>query len=158
MDEEGEILTNQALPESMKIDIIGILSQVHLSDKPIILLFVFHILLFIAGLAARGNRFWRVIVFLVCMSISLAVEKIGAFLAARWQEFGFSANYFDENGVFLLFFFALPPIITCILLFSHLVGSIFGRLIDGYFFAARPPKVTESAPKGDEADTKAKAE
>jgi hypothetical protein len=127
------------LPDGFKIDVMGVLSKVNLRDKPIIAIVLFHILIFGLGLLARSHRLWRTAVFAVCVSTALVTEKLGAFLQSHWSAFGFSANYFDENGVFLLFFFALPPLFTAIVLFSHLVGDILGRIVDRYFGRRRAP-------------------
>jgi hypothetical protein len=120
------------IPDSMKIDVKAVLSKVNFTDKPIIALLALHLIILVIALRVRTSKFWRSIVFGFCMLFTLLTERIGSYLSAHWREFGFSDNYFDEFGVFLVFFFALPPIVTCIILFSHLVGHLGGRLIDGY--------------------------
>jgi hypothetical protein len=135
------------LPDSLKIDVKAVLSKVHLTDKPIIALFALHTFLLICSVLVRSHRFWRAIIFAICIAFAMVTEKVGNFLASRWQAFGFSANYFDENGVFLLFFFAFPPLFNCIFLFSHLVGGIGGRIVDRYLDGrgtAHPPPCEES--------------
>jgi hypothetical protein len=127
---EGFQPLGDQIPADMQIDVKGILLKVNFTDKPIILLIIFHCLIFMIAFLARSHKVWRVIVFGFCMCICLLTARIGKLVEPHWKELGFSANYFDETGVFLLFFVALPLVITCILLFSHLVGTIGGRIAD----------------------------
>jgi hypothetical protein len=148
------------IPDSMKIDVKAILSKVNLTDKPILLLFAFHLVVLLVALRVRAHKFWRLVVFGWCMGFTLMVERLGSHLSAHWREFGFSDNYFDEFGVFLMFFFALPPIIICIILFSHLVGHLGGRLIDDYRFGqrAKEKSVNDGDGKQPPAEEKEKTE
>lgn len=115
------------IPPEMNVDINAILSKVKYSDKPIIALIVYHIIVFLVAFLLRSHRIYRTIAFVYCMIFALLSEFIGKLIQANWQLLGFSDNYFDEDGVFLLVFFALPPIVTCILLLSHLIGDIVNR-------------------------------
>jgi hypothetical protein len=92
------------------------------------------------------------------MAFALASEKLGIFLAENWENYGFSDNYFDDTGVFVLFFFALPPIFTCIFLLSHLIGRIGGRMIDRYVGQnqVRKAKKVEEKPSEEEEKNEAK--
>lgn len=115
------------IPPEMNVDINAVLSKVQYSDKPIIALIVYHIIVFLVAFLLRSHRIYRTIAFAYCMIFALLSEFIGKLIQANWQFLGFSDNYFDEDGVFLLVFFALPPIVTCILLLSHLIGDIVNR-------------------------------
>jgi hypothetical protein len=130
--DDAEVFADPGIPDAMKIDVIGILLKVNFRDPPVIFLLFFHVFVFCLAVLVRSHQFWRVVVFVFCMAFALVSEKLGIFLAENWRTFRFSADYFDETGVFVLFFFALPPIFTCIYLLSHLIGRIGGRMIDGY--------------------------
>jgi hypothetical protein len=134
------------LQPSLNIDVKAVLSKVNFRDTPIIVLLSLHSLLLIAALIFRSHRFWRTVVFVICIVFAVATEKIGAFLAGHWRAFGFSEDYFDENGVFLLFFFAVPPLFICILLFSHLVGGIGGRIVERYIEGRRDRQPPATVP------------
>ena len=142
----------QNYPDDFRIDIKGILSKVNLTDPPIIGLIVFHVLMLITTIALRKNKLWRTVIFGISMAVALSAEKVGTFVSEDWRRFGFTDNYFDEYGVFLLFFVALPPLINCILLFSVLAGDLGGRLVDRYLANRRqqkPTKEEETKPKQD---------
>ena len=144
----------QNYPSEFSIDVKGILSKVNMKDPPVIGLIAMHLVLFGTTLAVRRHRFWRAVVFAVSMAISLLAEKIGEIAAKNWEKLGFSDNYFDEYGVFLLFFVALPPVVNCILLFSQLAGDLGGRLIERYVLAPRlqerKPEEKKDADKAEE--------
>ena len=142
--QEGQFydFSNNINPEQFKVDISAILSEVNYFDKPIIILIIYHLIVFIFALSVRSNRVLRTIVFAYCMIFALLTEWIGKILQNNWKSLGFSKNYFDEDNVFLLIFFALPPIITCIFLLSHLVGEIFDKHIS-YKIAERKKKEKE---------------
>lgn len=116
-------------PEQFRVDIGAILSEVNYFDKPIIALIIYHLFVFIFALFIRSNRFLRTVTFAYCMIFALLTEWIGKIFHNNWKSLGFSKDYFDEDGVFLLIFFALPPIVTCIFLLSHLIGEMFDRHI-----------------------------
>jgi hypothetical protein len=148
------------VPDSLRIDVKAVLSKVNFRDTPIIALLSLHFLLLIMGIAVRSHPLWRTVVFGICIGIAFVAEKVGGFLSGHWRACGFSADYFDENGVFLLFFFALPPLFTCIILFSHVVGGIGGKIIDRYIESrapASPAPASTEATKGPE-DEKQKRE
>lgn len=129
MQEEAQFydFSNNINPDQFKVDIGEILAEVNYSDKPIIALICYHIFVFIFALFVRSHRILRTVVFIYCMVFALLTESMGKVLRNNWERFGFSSNYFDDDNVFLLVFFALPPIVTCIFLLSHLVGEIFDR-------------------------------
>jgi hypothetical protein len=151
MDEDGQVFGenfgDQGIPDMMKVDVAGILLKVTFTDLPIILLVSFHAIVFLIAVLVRSHHLWRIVVFVFCMVFALISEKLGSILSENWQNFGFSDDYFDETGVFVLFFFALPPIFTCIFLLSHLIGRIGGRMIDGYVAPPQAAKVQNKAEK-----------
>lgn len=131
MQEGGQFydFSNNITPDQFKVDIFAILSEVNYFDWPIIALILYHFIVFTFALYVRSNRVWRTIVFAYCMVFALLTEWMGNIIQNHWKSIGFSKNYFDEDGVFLLIFFALPPIVTCIFLLSHLIGEIFDKHI-----------------------------
>ena len=145
----------QNYPKDFAIDVKGILSKVNLRDPPVMGLITLHLVLFGATLAVRRHRFWRAVIFAVSMAISLLAEKIGEIAAKNWEKLGFSDNYFDEYGVFLLFFVALPPVVNCILLFSQLAGDLGGRLIEKYLIS---PHLEDKKPKNEKDEAKEEEE
>ena len=133
MDDFDYLQVNPEIPPAFRIDIKEFLASVDYSDPPIIGLFAYHLIIFLLGFVFRYNRFWRFVIFVYCMVTALLTETIGSILKENWEKIGFSKDYFDEDGVFLLIFLALPPIITCILIVSFLVGS----LVERFFFYRR---------------------
>lgn len=158
--DEAEIGKN--LPDEFKIDVREILSKVNLKDKPIMLLIGFHVVLFIFSMLLRKHRLGRTVMFAISTAVAMSAEKVGTFVEQHWEEFGFTNNYFDENGIFLLFFFAVPPVFNCILLFSQLAGDLGGRMCERYLaraaVATKKEEKEEETQKEEEKEEKEKNE
>ncbi|EAY23463.1 hypothetical protein TVAG_071270 [Trichomonas vaginalis G3] len=130
MTEEQQILGSHT-PE-YQVDIKGIFAKVKWTDIPIVTTIILYLILLIIALKVRRNPRRRTIVFVLCLGITLGIGQLGPIMEKNWKIFGFSDNYFDEFGVFLTFFFALPPVFIAILLLSQLVGNITDKVIHRY--------------------------
>lgn len=119
-------------PEIESVDIGAVLSGVNMTDRPVLILLFLYACLTALAVVARRRKFWRAVVFVIAMVIALLSERVGKYLEAHWKAVGFSKNYFDEDNVFLLFFFVIPPMSICILLLSLLMGDVGGRICERY--------------------------
>lgn len=150
MDQQ-QFLTN---PPDYKVDIKGIFAKVKWTDIPIVATIVFYLSLLIIALKVRKNPGKRTIVFAFCLGLTLLIGQFGHLIEENWKIIGFSDNYFDQFGVFLSFFFALPPVFIAILLLSQLVGNIFDKMISRYVAQKRMKQNEEKAEQNKEEEEK----
>ena len=106
-----------------------VIKNVNFFDTPIILLMIYHLFFLRLTLMKRNQRTSRNILFMFFLAETLFSERIGNAFEKNWGKIGFSNNYFDEFGVFLITFFSMPPILNCIILLSVLISDIIVKLI-----------------------------
>jgi hypothetical protein len=105
------------------------LMDVRLSEPPIVALGVFFVVWFFILYKTRRRTRSSVVVFgLTCLGIGFS-PRINAFMGdartSRWAMVGFTKNYFDFSGYFILLFWAGPlmleAVVFLILLFVDVV-------------------------------------
>jgi len=136
---EEEVFSTQP-PASFSVSISEVLSKVNWIDVPILVLISFHLSVFMISFAFRKNKVLRSVCFAFCLAFVYMSEKIGDFMHSKWEFFGFSQNYFDDNGIFIAVFFVLPPLFTCIVLFSVVVGNLGGHVVNRIMIKNEKPE------------------
>jgi hypothetical protein len=68
----------------------------------------FHVLLLLVVILSRRIQNVQLVIFVVLCAVVFSVRYINEALRLRWQELGFTQNYFDKHGVFISFVFSLP--------------------------------------------------
>ena len=104
-------------------------TEINWFDPPILGAITVYSLLLILGFAVRHNRKLRTVFFVICMGVSVCMQKLGDYFAEHWKDLKFSRNYFEESNVVFIFIFCLPPLFVCIVLLSFLIGDVSSRLI-----------------------------
>jgi hypothetical protein len=94
-------------------------ADVNLKDPPIIVLVLFFVLWFILMYKTRRNTRLSILIFgLTCLAIGFS-PRINAFMgdqkSSKWAVVGFSKNYFDFSGYFILMFWAGPLILEAVI-------------------------------------------
>lgn len=148
----------QILDAPIYVDVKAIYSEVVWTDIPIIITIAIHVTILLLGFIFRNNKRIRNLLFITCLAITFSSQYFGNYLADNWEKLGYSKNYFDEYGIFLAFTYALPPMVTAILLFSTLVGSTSQKLISLYLYHRNQKKLAEKALEKNVKETEEKNE
>lgn len=110
------------------------ITHVRFLDPPILGLILFFVI--------WSNLFWRVRHNILLSSVQFALScfaiyvtaPLNSYLAAHWQDFGFSRDYFDPRCEFALTFWAIPMIVfSSLILFTRFVDLCKSVAVHRYF-------------------------
>lgn len=124
----------------LRLSVNMVISTINWKDVGIICLVVYHILVFMLAMILREHKVGRLIIFVLCFAFSFASNKLEPYMAKNYQLIGFSRNYFDENHIFTLIMFVVPPMVTGIFLVSSIMGHVGGRYYEDRFQVKQPRK------------------
>jgi hypothetical protein len=97
------------------------IQDVHLTDPPLILLYLFLVLWFLVLFRTRRRVLYSSVVFSLTCFFIIATPKINAFMHDDWSTFRFRSNYFDMTCFFVVVFWSCPLILEAVVILVVLV-------------------------------------
>lgn len=92
---------------SLYADAMGFVHAVDFTERWIVLLLVFHAVLWLVIVASRARANVQMFLFAAIVLGTCSAERLNSIGAARWQSFA-GQNYFDKHGVFLSVMWSAP--------------------------------------------------
>jgi hypothetical protein len=100
------------------------IQEVHLTDPPLMLLYVFLVVWFVLLLRTRRRLLYSSVTFsLTCLFI-IVTPKINAFMHEHWGAFRFRSNYFDMTCFFVFVFWSCPLILEAATFLAILIVDL----------------------------------
>ena len=109
-------------------------------DLPILCLIIFFIFYYALTYKFRHSIIVTSIIFLLSCAFIYLSQSINMFLSMNWEDYGFSRNYFDANGDFILIFWIIPCSIPTFFIIFVLFIDLCKTIAVHHFFDKMIPE------------------
>uniref|UniRef100_A0A7S0HWS5 Transmembrane protein 18 n=1 Tax=Hanusia phi TaxID=3032 RepID=A0A7S0HWS5_9CRYP len=103
----ADLSANPSQWMQFKNSVKGFVSAVEWTEKWIIALGVFHIMMLLLAILSRKHTNVQMVLFCFLMGCIYLAEPLNRFLSTHWESFS-TQNYFDKHGVFLSVVWSTP--------------------------------------------------
>ena len=104
---------------------VDIFREIQITDLPIIVLFLFHFLIFFISWRYRTNLITTLIAFVICILGIFFSGAINQYCSNNFQKLKCSVNYFDDDLYFITMFLVVPLSIDLVLLVIGTAYDVF---------------------------------
>lgn len=126
---EGEEFVLPEQLSDLTVDPKELLARVPWSNPFVIGLCCFHLIFFIVSFCVRHRRTMRSIMTILALVLAGGSIYISKYVETHLSMFGLPDNFFDETGVIVVVLFAVPPLMSSILIISTIYGEIFSKCL-----------------------------
>lgn len=111
--------------------LIRFAKEIRFTDTPIIVLFVFHIIMFATLIITRRHLIISTILFFFNVFLLYITPNVNSYFTENWSRIGFTTNYFDQTYVDIFVIWTLPIVIECSVILLILAVDILLQYFRG---------------------------
>ena len=105
------------------------------NEKPLQAIIGLHFLLATLIILSWSNptkqfQNFRIFLWLFIITLCVCTEKINEYLSRNYKDFGFSEQYFDSSGKFIMLVWAVPLLILVCVLTFKMLNELWNTLIE----------------------------
>ncbi len=100
---------------SLYESILGFLHAVNWRERNVMVLVAFHVLLLVLVIATRRQVETQIALMCTIGAVVMMSEELNSSLATRWRQLGWTQNYFDKSGVFMLGAVTFPLLVIAVI-------------------------------------------
>lgn len=99
-------------------------------EKPLQAILLFHTLISILIIYSWNNSNYRIPLWIFLICLAFATEKLNEICAKNYKSLGFTEQYFDSSGKFILLIWAAPIMIFLACLTFKMLKDLWDTLIE----------------------------